>query len=204
MKGVFGMTESAWWRPDALARRRPYLEARGRIVNAMREVFASHGFTEVETPALQVSPGLEPHLKAFATMLERPGEGPAPRFLHTSPEFAMKKLLVAGMTRIFQLAHCFRNARARRDAFAGILDARMVSRGRGLSRSRRGLRGAAARDRRAADDLAGDGSAIRMRAWERLTVAEAFAAIAASTFWRRVEDRDALAAAAQPLGHRAA
>ncbi|HXE28856.1 MAG TPA: amino acid--tRNA ligase-related protein, partial [Stellaceae bacterium] len=104
------MTESVWWRPDALARRRPHLEARGRILNAMREVFAARGFTEVETPALQVSPGLEPHLKAFATSLERPGEGTASRFLHTSPEFAMKKLLVAGMPRIFQLTHCFRNA----------------------------------------------------------------------------------------------
>src|ERR1700760_2300146 len=103
------MVESAWWRPDALARRRPYLESRSRILNAMREVFTARGFTEVETPSLQVSPGLEPHLQAFATTLQRPGERDAMRFLHTSPEFAMKKLLVAGMPRIFQLTHCFRN-----------------------------------------------------------------------------------------------
>src|ERR1700750_1088699 len=104
------MTESAWWRPDAFARRRPYLEARGHILNAMRDVFASRGFVEVDTPALQVSPGLEPHLRAFATELHDPQEAAAAlRYLHTSPEFAMKKLLVAGMPRIWQLAHVFRD-----------------------------------------------------------------------------------------------
>ena len=104
------MTTSAWWSPETFAKRQPFLEARSRVLRATREVFASRGFIEVETPALQKSPGLEPHLRAFATMLEAPGEAPAPYFLHTSPEFAMKKLLVAGMPRIFQLAHCFRNA----------------------------------------------------------------------------------------------
>ncbi len=92
-----------------MARRRPYLEARGRVLGAVRGVFAARGFVEVDTPALQKSPGLEPHLKAFATTLETPGEAPAPVYLHTSPEYAMKKLLVAGMPRIFQLGHCFRN-----------------------------------------------------------------------------------------------
>src|SRR5438309_2093497 len=104
------MIESPWWRPDALARRRPHLETRGRILRSMREVFASRGFIEVDTPALQVSPGLEPHLRAFATTLHDPREGSiAARYLHTSPEFAMKKLLVAGLPRIWQLAHVFRD-----------------------------------------------------------------------------------------------
>jgi lysyl-tRNA synthetase class 2 len=103
------MGEGAWWRPESLARRRAHLEARGRILAALRQVFAARGFTEVETPALQKSPGLEPHLRAFATVIETPGEAPAPIYLHTSPEFAMKKLLVAGMERIFQFAHCYRN-----------------------------------------------------------------------------------------------
>jgi lysyl-tRNA synthetase class 2 len=57
-----------------------------------------------------VSPGLEPHLDAFATWLKAPGsrDGLALR-LHTSPEFAMKKLLVAGEAHLFQLARVFRN-----------------------------------------------------------------------------------------------
>ena len=52
-----------WWRPDRLAARRANLAARGRILGAVRDFFAEEGFIEVETPALQVSPGLEPHLE---------------------------------------------------------------------------------------------------------------------------------------------
>lgn len=101
--------EAPWWRPDRFARRRPFLEKRVRLTQAIRAFFASQGFTEVETPALQVSPGLEPHLFAFATELVAPGGARRTLYLHTSPEFAMKKLLVAGMPRIFQLARVFRN-----------------------------------------------------------------------------------------------
>jgi lysyl-tRNA synthetase class 2 len=81
------------------------------MIAAVRDFFHAESFVEIDTPALQVSPGLEPHLQAFATRLFEPDAGPAgrPLFLHTSPEFAMKKLLAAGMTRIFQLAHAFRN-----------------------------------------------------------------------------------------------
>src|ERR1700732_2448287 len=103
------MTEP-WWRPDRLAERRANLEARARVSQAVRDFFGEAGFVEVDTPALQVSPGLEPHLKAFATVLHDPNDGAArPVYLHTSPEFAMKKLLVAGLPRIWQLAHVFRD-----------------------------------------------------------------------------------------------
>ena len=99
-----------WWRPDRLAARRDRLRQRGRILAATRGFFAAAGYVEVETPALQVSPGIEPHLKAFATVLHDPGAGAArPRYLHTSPEFAMKKLVAGGMTRIWQLAHAYRD-----------------------------------------------------------------------------------------------
>ncbi len=99
-----------WWRPDLLAARRDRLAARGRILSASRNFFAERGFVEVDTPALQVSPGLEPHLRAFGTLLHDPRDNTLhPRYLHTSPEFAMKKLLAGGMTRIWQLAHAFRD-----------------------------------------------------------------------------------------------
>jgi elongation factor P--(R)-beta-lysine ligase len=103
------MTSGEWWRPERFALKRAHLETRGRVAAAIRRFFAERGFVEVETPALQVSPGLEPHLQAFATELTEPGEGKRRRYLHTSPEFAMKKLLVAGVPRLFQLAHCFRD-----------------------------------------------------------------------------------------------
>jgi len=98
-----------WWRPDRFAARRGRLDQRGRILGAVRSFFAAHGYVEVDTPALQVSPGLEPHLRAFKTLLHDPHDRAAQRYLHTSPEFAMKKLLVAGMPRIWQLAHVFRD-----------------------------------------------------------------------------------------------
>jgi lysyl-tRNA synthetase class 2 len=99
-----------WWRPERLAARRERLDARGRILAAVRRFFVERDFVEVDTPALQVSPGLEPHLKAFETTLADPRDGTVHRrYLHTSPEFAMKKLLAGGMPRIWQLAHVFRN-----------------------------------------------------------------------------------------------
>lgn len=98
-----------WWHPEALSRRRPHLLARAAIQAGLRHYFAAQGFIEVETPALQVSPGLEPHLQAFATEIEAPGGNKAMRYLHTSPEFAMKKLLAGGAGPIFQFARAYRN-----------------------------------------------------------------------------------------------
>ena len=98
-----------WWHPDKHADRRAGLLARGRIKAAIRRWFESEGFLEVETACLQVSPGNEAHLHAFATELRTDSGGRLPRFLHTSPEFAMKKLLVAGETKIFSFAPVFRN-----------------------------------------------------------------------------------------------
>lgn len=80
------------------------------MLGALRAWFGRHGFVEVDTPALQVSPGLEPHLRAFETDLDEPfGMGRRRLYLHTSPEFAMKKLLAAGVPRLFQIGHVWRN-----------------------------------------------------------------------------------------------
>lgn len=99
-----------WWDRDHFARRRPRLIARNAVLAAIRRWFADQGFVEVETPALQVSPGMEVHLKAFATEAEEPfGQARRRLYLHTSPEFAMKKLLAAGEPRLFQFARVYRN-----------------------------------------------------------------------------------------------
>jgi lysyl-tRNA synthetase class 2 len=100
---------SPWWDRDRYADRRPFLLARGRILSALREWFRKRGFLEVETPALQASPGNEVHLHAFATELTTPAGRSIPLYLHTSPEFTCKKLLAAGESRIFSVSHAFRN-----------------------------------------------------------------------------------------------
>jgi elongation factor P--(R)-beta-lysine ligase len=96
------------WTPRIHAERRPMLLKRGEIVRTLREHFAAHDFVEVETAALQVSPGNEIHLQAFATELAYAGRRER-RFLRTSPEFACKKLLAAGEQRIVEFARVFRN-----------------------------------------------------------------------------------------------
>jgi len=100
---------SPWWDRDVYAVRRPFLLARGRILTALRDWFRRRGFVEVEAPALQVSPGNETHLHAFGTELVGPAGDRAARYLHTSPEFACKKLLAAGESRLFIFARVFRN-----------------------------------------------------------------------------------------------
>jgi lysyl-tRNA synthetase class 2 len=98
-----------WWEPETHADRRPLLLTRGRIKAALRAFFEGQGFTEVECGALVASPGNETHLHAFRTMrIGTDGES-HPAYLHTSPEFAAKKLLAAGETRIFEFARVFRN-----------------------------------------------------------------------------------------------
>jgi len=109
MRGQEPMPHDPWWNPRRHADRRPSLLARGRIKQAVRRHFEASGFTEVECAALQDSPGNEAHLHAFATERVAPGGGREMRYLHTSPEFACKKLLAAGETRIFDFARVFRN-----------------------------------------------------------------------------------------------
>ena len=103
------MQPSPWWDARVHADRRPFLLVRGRIMSALRDWFAAQGFVEVEACALQVSPGNETHLHAFATELVAPDESRRPFYLHTSPEFACKKLIAAGEGRIFTFAPVFRN-----------------------------------------------------------------------------------------------
>ena len=103
------LNPSRWWRADIHQDRRPRLVARNAITRAVRGWFEARDFVEVETAALQVSPGNETHLHAFAAELVEPSGERAMRYLHTSPEFACKKLLAAGEARLFTLARVWRN-----------------------------------------------------------------------------------------------
>lgn len=98
-----------WWTRQSHADRRPLLAQRGRLKAAIRAQFEAQQFTEVECGALVASPGNETHLHAFETRLLGPDGADRRLYLHTSPEFAAKKLLAAGETRIFDFARVFRN-----------------------------------------------------------------------------------------------
>ena len=123
---------SPWWAPHRHADRRPRLLQRNAIAAAIRDWFARRDFVEVETAALQVSPGNETHLSAFATEAILPDASRAPLYLHTSPEFACKKLLAAGEAKDLQLRPGLSQPRARSAAPSRIHHARMVPRRRDL------------------------------------------------------------------------
>lgn len=89
-----------WWLPHNFEQKRAYLEERARIIKAVRAFFDEAGFTHVETLVMQVCPGVDTHIHGFGV------EGG--QYLQTSPEFAMKKLLVAGMEQIYQICPVFR------------------------------------------------------------------------------------------------
>src|ERR1700749_713475 len=103
------MSPSPWWSATRHADRRPLLLRRNAIKAALRAHFEAQGFTEVECGALAVSPGNEAHLHAFRTEAVSTAAEAQTLYLHTSPEFAAKKLLAAGETRIFDFARVFRN-----------------------------------------------------------------------------------------------
>jgi lysyl-tRNA synthetase class 2 len=100
---------SPWWSPHVHADRRPLLLKRGQIKAAVHAWFQARDFLEVECGILQISPGNEAHLHAFATERIFPDGERRPLYLHTSPEFAAKKILAAGEARIYTLGPVFRN-----------------------------------------------------------------------------------------------
>ena len=97
------------WHPDQFAARLPALRRRARLTQATRAFFDARGYLEVETPYAVPVPGEDVHLRAFRTERIAPDGTRTPLWLHTSPEFAMKTLLVAGAGPIFQLARVWRN-----------------------------------------------------------------------------------------------
>jgi elongation factor P--(R)-beta-lysine ligase len=101
--------KSPWWRPHVHKDRRPFLIARNKMAEAARSFFHSQSFVEVDTAALQISPGNEAHISGFCTEIVDDAGVKSKLYLHSSPEFAAKKLLAAGETRIYTFAHVFRN-----------------------------------------------------------------------------------------------
>jgi lysyl-tRNA synthetase class 2 len=201
------MIASPWWAPHVYADRRPFLMTRARITGAVRAWFAARDFVEVETAILQVSPGNEAHLHAFATELIGSDMRRTPLYLHTSPEFAAKKLLAAGEPRLFTFARVFRNrersplhhpeftmlewyrVNESYDVLSEDCSALLAAAAEAAGTKRFSFRG------READPFAPP---------ERVTVADAFRRHARIDLLAALNDRDALAAAAKEQGIRVA
>lgn len=200
-------SESPWWSPSRRADRAPFLAARGRITHAVRGWFEEQGFTEVETAALQVSPGNEAHLHAFATeALTTAGEA-RPMYLHTSPEFACKKLLASGEREIFTLAKVWRNRERgplHHPEFTMLEWYRAGAPYETLMADCAALLASAA-EAAEADTLSWHGAeADPFREPERVTVAEAFEEYAGIGLLAVLDDREGLAAQARAAGVRVA
>jgi lysyl-tRNA synthetase class 2 len=79
------------------------------ILRLIREFFWSKNFIEAETPIAVCLPSLEPYLDPIPVTFHDPHQKAHQFYLHTSPEFALKKLLAAGFTKLFEISKCFRN-----------------------------------------------------------------------------------------------
>jgi len=150
-----------------------HLHARAAAERAVRVYFEQEGFLEVATPSGVPCPGLDLHLDAFAVQGAR-----APRWLSTSPEFQMKRLLVGGIPRCFQLARCFRRGElgARHEPEFTMLELyRAFAGADAILGDTEAVIEAVARSITGTTTVLVNGRAIAVaRPFERFTVAEAF------------------------------
>lgn len=183
-----------YWHPERLAARLPFLRRRARLAAGVRAFFDARGYLEVETPYAVTVPGEEVHLATFATEQVTPyGERRALR-LHTSPEFAMKKLLAGGVGRCFQLARVWRNGEGgdlHSPEFTMLEWYRPGATMAGLMDETEALLRAVLPPR-----LACRGIECDLESFERLTVAEAFSRHAGADVLGTAGDAAALAAQA--------
>lgn len=192
--------ESRWKQLKNDPRLRQNLETRAKIVAAIRAFFDARGYLEVETPILVAAPGMEPHLDPFETTLRDPRGKAYDACLITSPEYAMKKLLVAGFPKTYQLARCFRNG----EAFGGRHNPEFTM----LEWYRAGTDYFGIMDElealvtQVAEAAKTDGRRFsRLSPWERLSVKEAMAKYAGVDLDAALSDKKILLVAAAKLGH---
>jgi lysyl-tRNA synthetase class 2 len=169
------------WRRAAFdADRRETLLMRSAAVRAIREFFWGNGFVEVETPTLVALPGMEPYLNPFQTELVLENGDRHPAFLITSPEYAMKQILVGGVEKIFQITRSYRNVETlspqHNPEFTMIEWYRSYASYEEIMRDTEELVAAVARAVLGTTTLAREDGAINLApSWERVTFAEAFA-----------------------------
>ena len=188
--------------------RKTNARARARLQAEVRRTLGAMGYEEVETPCLVAAPGMEPHIQAFeAEFVPDAGADRMRLFLHTSPEYAMKRLLAAGLPRVFQLARVFRNGEVsptHSPEFTMLELYRAGADYHGIMQDLERLVEACART------LSPDGAPRAIRAgetldlavpFERLTVSDAFRRHAGIDLAACGNDAATLAAAARAAGH---
>ncbi len=84
-------------------------KTRTEIIRLIREFFWSQNFVETDTPIALKYPSQEPYLNFMPVMMHGTDNTTHPMYLRTSPEFALKKLLAAGFSKIFEIGKCFRD-----------------------------------------------------------------------------------------------
>ena len=183
------------WHPESLAGRLPFLRRRAALTRAVRRFFVDRGYLEVETPYAVPAPGEEVHLRAFATARDHPDGATEQLWLHTSPEFAMKRLLVAGAGPIFQFARVWRNGEGSALHAPEFTMLEWYGPGAGMDALIDETYGLSARPC-CRQSLRCRGVTTDLSRFERLTVAEAFARYAGVDLLAIGEDAAALAAAA--------
>ncbi|MCB1783783.1 MAG: EF-P lysine aminoacylase GenX [Alphaproteobacteria bacterium] len=200
----------SWWHPDKFENKRPYLFKRTEIIKQVRSFFDSEGFTEVDTPALQICPVMDTHIHAFETDLKNVDLTLKRKmYLQTSPEFEMKKLLTAGMDRIYQLCHVYRNAEGtkRHSPEFTLLEWYRAGAGadyRAMMQDTQNLLRHIAQSQSITHFTQGKILCDPFTDWEKLTLCEAFDTYAGIKLEDHLEDIESFAAAIQAKGIRTA
>lgn len=99
-----------------ISQNKRFLEARAEIVRLIRQFFWQEGFLEVETPNIVALPGQEPYLDPMIVEVENEVNKKNKYYLHTSPEYTLKKMLAAGFGDIFTICKVYRN----KESFGGL------------------------------------------------------------------------------------
>lgn len=196
--------QAQWWYPDHFSLKKQNLAARGRIIKAIRAYFDGQSFDEVETPILQTCPVMDTHIHAFQTELKSVDLTTQSRpYLHTSPEFDMKKLLVAGLDKIYQICHVFRNAEGSKrhtPEFTMIEWYRANADYHDIMNDCVGLLRTCAKAADIKEYKHKNTACDPFQDFEYLTVSNAFKQYANITLEAYVEDREGLKAAVESLG----
>lgn len=196
----------AWWHPHEFDAQKPQLEARMRVIKAIRAFFDDQDFWEVETPILQVCPVMDTHIHAFKTdILGLDLKKERELYLHTSPEFAMKKLMVAGVKDLYQICHVFRNGEGSKfhsPEFTMIEWYRSHAGYEEIMDDCVNLLRTTAKKLEITKYSFSGHTADPFKDWQKISVTEAFEQYANIDLAACLEDRDALAKAASEQGIR--